>query len=304
MSAHLVECDPDAYNKLASIPSRYAEITVRTYEGDFLTVLPTILSEIPQDAFAFFLIDPKGWRLPLTALAPLLRRANSEVIFNFMFDFINRAASIRDPSVVAGLNELIPFGDWRQRLQAVERDGASPDVRKAILVEAFSDCLARLGQYRYVAETTVLRPVRDRPLYCLFYATRHPIGIEVFRDSQIKALEEQSKARAAGKVRHAEATTGQREIFESLHDMAPNELAAYLEGQRQEAKALLLRLTPDAPSTVTYQNLWPQILARLVVRHSDVNKIAAQLRQDGLLVIPDWEKGRRVPQANYRVQKV
>ena len=126
-------------------------------------------------------------------------------------------------------------------------------------MEAFSECLARLGQYRYVAETTVLRPVKDRPLYCLFFATRHPIGIEVFRDSQIKALEEQSKARATGKLRHAEATTGQREIFESLHDMAPNELAAFLECPRREAKALLLGLTPDAPSTIRYQDLWPQI---------------------------------------------
>lgn len=117
MSAHLVERDPDAYKNLASIPSRYPDISVRTYEGDFLTVLPTILSEIPTDAFAFFLIDPKGWRLPLMALAPLLRRANSEVIFNFMFDFINRAASIRDPAVVAGLNELIPFGEWPNGLR-------------------------------------------------------------------------------------------------------------------------------------------------------------------------------------------
>jgi hypothetical protein len=149
----------------------------------------------------------------------------------------------------------------------------------------------------------VLRPVKDRPLYCLFYATRHPIGIEVFRDSQIKALEEQSRARATGKVRRAEVTTGQREIFESLHDMAPNELEAFLEGQRREAKALLLRLTPDAPSTIKYRELWPQVLTRLVVRHSDVNKATAQLRQDQLLVISDWEKGRRVPQPEYRVQK-
>jgi hypothetical protein len=62
-----------------------------------------------------------------------------------MFDFINRAASIRDPAVVAGLNELIPFDDWRRRLEAAERDGASPDERKAILVEAFADCLAGIG---------------------------------------------------------------------------------------------------------------------------------------------------------------
>jgi three-Cys-motif partner protein len=127
MSAHLVERDPDAYKMLARIPSRYPDITVKTYEGDFLAVLSTILSEIPTDAFAFFLIDPKGWRLPLQALAPLLQRPHSEVIFNFMFDFINRAASIREAAVVAGLNELIPFGDWRQRLETAERDGAGPD---------------------------------------------------------------------------------------------------------------------------------------------------------------------------------
>lgn len=303
MSAHLVERDPDAYKKLASIPSRYPGITIKTYEGDFVAVLPTVLSEIPTDAFAFFFIDPKGWRLALRALTPLLQRANSEVIFNFMFDFINRAASIRDSAVVTGLNELIPFGDWRQRLEAAERAGAGPDVRKAILVDAFTECLARLGRYRYVAETTVLRPVKDRPLYCLFYATRHRAGIEVFRDSQIKALEEQSRTRATGKVKHAEATTGQREIFESLHDMAPNELAAFLDRHRRDAKALLLGLTPDAPSTIRYQDLWPQILAQFVVKHSDVNKITAQLRQDELLVIPDWEKGKRVPQPDYRVQK-
>jgi three-Cys-motif partner protein len=154
MSAHLVERDSDAYKKLTSIPSRYPDITIKTHEGDFLAVLPTILSEIPSDAFAFFFIDPKGWRLSLKTLAPLLRRANSEVIFNFMFDFINRAASIRDPVVVAGLNELIPFGDWRRRLEAAERAGAGPDVRKAVLVDAFAECLASLGRYRYVAETT------------------------------------------------------------------------------------------------------------------------------------------------------
>ena len=85
--------------------------------------------------------------------------------------------------------------------------------------------------------------------------------------------------------------------------MAPNELAAFLEVQRQEAKALLLRLTPDSPATIRYRDLWPQILARLVVRHSDVNKITAQLRQNGLVAIPGWEKGRRVPQPEYRVQK-
>jgi hypothetical protein len=66
-------------------------------------------------AFAFFFIDPKGWRIPLARLQPLLARSKSEVTFNFMFEFINRAASMSEPVTVAGLNELMPHGDWRAR---------------------------------------------------------------------------------------------------------------------------------------------------------------------------------------------
>jgi hypothetical protein len=69
-----------------------------------------------------------------------------------------------DPVVISGLNELIPYGDWRTELADIERarpDRVTPDERKAILVEAFSECLAKLGKYEYVAETTVLRPVRS-----------------------------------------------------------------------------------------------------------------------------------------------
>lgn len=305
MSAFLVERDQDAYKKLVQVPARYQDISIKTYPADFLMVLPQILADIPADAFAFFLIDPKGWRIRLNSLAAMLARPNSEIIFNFMFDFINRAASIQDPVVVSGLNELIPYGDWRSELAEAERarpGKVTPDERKTILVQAFSGCLAKLGKYEYVAETTVLRPVKDRPLYCLFYATRHRKGIEVFRDCQIKALTEQSKTRAAIKVRHAERSSGQREIFELLHDMGPDELSSFLQVERGEAEKTLLQLTPKSPGSILYEMLWPQVLARHVVRLPDVNKMAAALRGDGRLVFPDWEKGKRVPQARYRTQ--
>ena len=120
MTAFLVERDATAYQKLAQIPAKYPDISIKTYPADFLAVVPDILGDIPADAFSFFLVDPKGWRIPLLSLKPLLSRPHSEVIFNFMFDFINRAASIRDPTVVAGLNELIPHGDWRTTLEAAE----------------------------------------------------------------------------------------------------------------------------------------------------------------------------------------
>lgn len=306
MSAFLVERDADAYKQLAQVPAKYPDIEIKTYQADFLTVLPDILKDIPASAFAFFLIDPKGWHIPLKTLAPMLARPHSEVIFNFMFDFINRAASIKESAVVSGLNELIPFGDWRTTLEAAEKahpGGLSSEERKAILVDAFASNLAHFGKYEYVAETTVLRPVKDRPLYCLFYATRHPRGIEVFRDCQAETLKEQSKTRAATKVKHAEATSGQAEIFQSLHDMAPDDLTAFEQAERAAAETTLLNLTPVHPNSIQYEKLWPQVLARHIVRRADINKIAARLRDDGRLLFPDWEKRKKIPQPHYRTQR-
>jgi three-Cys-motif partner protein len=305
MSAHLVERDVEAYKLLMKVAARYPDVEVKTYSADFLTVLPDILTDTPKDAFAFFLIDPKGWRIPLRTLSPMLVRPNSEVIFNFMFDFINRAASINDPVIISGLNELIPYGNWQSKLKEAERraNGSSTE-RKDILVGAFTESLARLGDYPYVAETTILRPLKDRPLYCLCYATRNQHGIEVFRDCQVKALVEQAKTRAATKMKYAEASTGQGEFFESMYEIGPNELASFLQEERAQAKSSLLELTPQAPDFVRYEALWPRVLLRHVVRLPDVNKLAAELRTDRKLVFPDWEKGRRVPQQHYRTQRV
>lgn len=66
-----------------------------------------ILQNIPSRSFAFFFIDPKGRRIDMKRIAPLLRRPHSEVVFNFMFDFIHRAASIESSGVAASLDELI-----------------------------------------------------------------------------------------------------------------------------------------------------------------------------------------------------
>jgi three-Cys-motif partner protein len=268
MSAHLVERDPNAYARLAEVPERFPDVSVSTYAGEFVGLIPTLVKAIPSGAFAFIFIDPKGWSIRLQQLAPLLLRRNSEVIFNFMFDFINRAVNISDANIVAGLNELIPHGDWRSKITEAEAQGRgslTPEDRKTVLVGAFTESLAKLGNYPFVAETTILRPLKDRPLYCLCYATRHPKGIEVFRDCQIKALQEQSATRAAVKLQHVAKTSGQAEMFESLHDMGRDKLNAFLANERQQAERSLLELTPQKPEAIRYDKLWPQVLALHVI---------------------------------------
>jgi hypothetical protein len=64
--------------------------------------------------------------------------------------------------------------------------------------------------------------------------------------------------------------------------------------------AWLLELTPQKPATIRYEALWPEVLARHVIRRPQVNELAVKLRNAQALEFPDWEKGKRVPQPSYR----
>jgi hypothetical protein len=90
---------------------------------------------------------------------------------------------------------------------------------------------------------------------------------------------------------------------QSLHDMGPDELITFLRSQREKAEQTFLELTPEIPGSILYESLWPQVLARHIVRLPDVNQIGACLRGERRLLFPDWEKGKRVPQPSYRVQR-
>lgn len=306
MSAHLVEHSGSAFAQLQTIPPKFPDVEVTTYHRDFIKAVPEILANIPANAFAFIFIDPKGWSLPLSALSPLLRRPNTEVVFNFMFDFINRAASMSDPALGTTLNDLLPDGDWRAelaRLKATEGlvDGAAS--RKSILVEAFSEALSKAGNYEYVLETPVLRPLKDRTLYSLFYATRRTPGVEVFRDCQVKTLRAQQAIRGTAKITHQVKNSGQGEMFGSLSELAPDETARFLNEQCASAQVELLRLIPTAPASIAYGKVWPQLLAKYAVRKTELGSAVAILRKGEELIIPQWAPRKRVPEDDYLISR-
>lgn len=306
MTAFLVEQHPKAYAQLSMIPPRFPDIEITTYPDDFISVVPRIVADIPRGAFAFFFVDPKGWRIPLLKLQPMLARPKSEVTFNFMFEFINRAASMTAADTVAGLDELMPYGNWRARLAEAEKGAGrqlTPEDRKDILISAFTENLQQIGDYQYVVPTEILRPLTNRTLYCLFYATRHELGLQAFRECQTKAMDAQAETRAALKVRHEYYDSGQKEMFTSLHDMGPNELATLRAGAKKAAEALVLELTPKAPDHITYKKLWPAVLTKHAVRLPDVNSICAALKKKNELVFLDWEPRGRVPKDDYRMQR-
>lgn len=124
------------------------------------------------------------------------------------------------------------------------------DHRKTVLVNAFSRTSAQLGEYTHAAETTVLRPLQNRPLYSLVYGTRISKGIEVFRGSQIKALGLQDRIRGLTKLNTTAAASDQTEMFGSLSEMAPDPSVAFLAEEERRAKELLRTLVPAVPASV------------------------------------------------------
>lgn len=302
VSAYLVEKNPTAYANLQAVKALFPDVDIKTYPGSFIDRAHELLKNIPARAFVFLFIDPKGWGIDMQRIAPLLRRPNSEVVFNFMLDFINRFAELQKPQVVASLDRLLVEPGWREQLSAAPQAGVSQaEHRKEVLVEAFAATLRALGGYTHVAETTVLRPTQDRPLYSLVYGTRSVTGLEVFRDCQVKALRQQGQVRGIVKLNTLSATSQQTELFGSLSEMTRDPTTAFLEAERRSAGELLLNLVPRAPGVARWSDVWPQVLARRIVTRKQVNALAGELRKSGALAFPEWEARKRAPDDSYRV---
>ena len=106
-----------------------------------------------------------------------------------MFDFINRSASMPQPYVQAALELLLPGAGVQQRIADIVPWKAHAGVqREQTLISCITEVVRRLGNYRFVMDTPVLYPTRDRTFYSLIYATRSKVGVEVFRDAQNATL--------------------------------------------------------------------------------------------------------------------
>ncbi len=303
MTAHLVERDPASFARLAELQTLFPEVEVMTHQGAFTAIAPKIASLVSTRAFSFVLVDPKGFSLDLTALKPLIARPRCEVVFNFMFDFVNRFALFDDPTIAPMLDRLIPTEDWRAPLRALETDRtATSERRKRVIVEAFEQAVSKVGGYHYVADVDVRRPNRDRTLYFLVYGTRETAGIRVFRDCQIKSLGVQADIIARKRVVDQTASSNQFELLGSMHEMAPNPNKAFLAEEKDKAEAFLLNVVPMTGRGEPWGRIWPIVLARHVIRLSELNKVANQHRKDGRLVFPTWPAGtKRVPDDDFPV---
>ena len=209
--ALFIEHDQKAYARLSTFLESKREQGIESIalNGEFIDVRREILSWCGNDSFAFFFIDPTGWKQVVepSTLEPLLQRPNSEFLINFMYDFLLRTHTQK------------PFeGDMVKVFGEIPvTEGMTPAEKEEHLVTLYRRHLKtvvpkRGGKPRTIS-VKVLKPLKDRTLYHLVYLTRHPLGIVKFMEASQGLNLVQRRVRAQAKQETRIKKSGQEELF-------------------------------------------------------------------------------------------
>ncbi|MCU7803140.1 MAG: three-Cys-motif partner protein TcmP [Candidatus Thiodiazotropha sp. (ex Lucinoma borealis)] len=184
-------------------------ITTKAKNGEFHDLRSEILYWCGPRDFAFFFIDPKGWKnaIEIPTLTPLLQRPRSEYLINFMYDFLLRTHT--QEAFQEDMEKI--FGE------VPDTSGMSPRVREDYLIQLYRDSLKSIpahntGRLRS-AYVSILDRVKERTKYHLVYLTHHPLGIVKFMTASEKMERVQKHVRAKTKQESRIETSGQNELF-------------------------------------------------------------------------------------------
>jgi three-Cys-motif partner protein len=289
MKAILVERDPTTFAALQMAVEAFPEVECLPLLGQMEEHVSPILAGMPSHAFSFALIDPKGFP-NMEVIMPLIRRANSEALINFMFDFANRFAGTQ---LIPALEQWLSSGGnaaWR-----TEVDSLAGQEREDRLEYLAVEKLRNQAGYTFAPVISVDKPLQDRTLYKLIFLTRHATGLKVFRDSEHKALQAQADSRSLAKAAARAEKSGMTELFGGLLD-APSDRSSVRLRQGEEAAkgALIASLKSAGPSGRVWGEIWPPILNSIVITHSRLGRIANELRKSGAIDAPGWPSDRKI----------
>lgn len=286
MVAHLVEKRAANCAELMEAVRRFPEIEVHCYCGVAEQHAATIAKLIPLRAFRFVVIDPKG--VPdVRRFKCLIEPGNTEVLLNFMFQFANRFAGSQDrmPTLEGWLGGLSDEqGSWRKDF--VELRG--PD-REAAITDRARQALRNMGGYAHAPALTVDETASERPLYKLIYLSRHPVGLRVFRDAHVKALEAQATYKSARKAETRRQKSGMDDLFADPNAMNPGERSALeIAGGVVAAQTRMLQLLAQNRDGLCWSDIWPRVLDACVVTHNQLGDCVRDLRSSAKVTVPAW----------------
>jgi len=285
------ESNRQAYTRLASAISPFhrpaEDFEIKTYCGEFESAISEIQAFIDQ-SFPLIFIDPTGWTgYSLDKIAPLFKRPKCEVLINFMYDFVNRAASMSDIRTIASLDPILGGPGWEARLD--------PTLPRGRAVEKlFRDNLALAGSFYFVVSTKIDRPTADRPHFFIAYGTKSRDGLKTFRETEYNALKLNARDRADAKERKREGQSGSPDLFSGFEaDVQVTTIDQIVDEQKALASQEILRILHEF-GAMSFSNIWELLLRAYMLRVTNVKDVCVDLAKIGAIE-NTWGGGNRKP---------
>lgn len=296
------ENDRASFAKLQATVAPYhkpdEDFEVRTFFGDFEDAVSDIQSFSGSGAFPLIFIDPTGWTgYPFDKIKPLFAPSKCEVLINFMYDFVNRAAGMSDPKTVASLDPILGGPGWVDRLD--------PSLPRGLAVEKlFRETLKAEGGFKYVVSTRIDKNTADRPHFFLAYGTKDRAGLRAFRQTEYTALRAHAKSRAEAKERKREERTQTIDMFAGEHiDAQGDTVDDIVERQKAEAGCVALDLIRANADGMPFEELADLILQRFMLRETNVKDVCLDLGKKGLIE-RTWGSGVQKPKDGVVIRAV
>lgn len=285
------ENDRHAYAKLTIAIAPFnkpdEDFEIKTYCGNFEDAISEIQTFIGS-SFPLIFIDPTGWTgYSLNRVGAILNRPKCEVLINFMYDFVNRAASMNDAKTISSLDPILGGPGWDKRLD--------PALTRGRAVEKlFRDNLASVGNFDFVVSTKIDRPTADRPHFFIVYGTKSRAGLKEFRETEYNTLKLNARDRADAKERKRESKSGSPDLFSGLDaDVQETTIDEIVAEQKVMASHEMLDILNEF-GPISFSGLWEMILQTYMLRVTNVKDLCVDLAKSGAIE-QTWGGGARKP---------
>lgn len=169
------EKDKDVYNNLLSVLKYNNYDKFYIYNDDFENVLlDNQFKHIINYNSTLFFVDPSGFNFNINSLKNMMSHKGSEILINFMFDFINRF--ITNSELESTYNKYFGCDDWKE---ASKLNGSE---REEFLVKLYKIRLKEVTKSKFVFFYRLYYPNKKQTYYYLIHCTNHIDGITCMKD--------------------------------------------------------------------------------------------------------------------------
>jgi three-Cys-motif partner protein len=297
-----LEKNPSAYTKLKQFADQADGAEIDTKNKKLENAIQDILKFVQAGgpaSFPFIFIDPKGWSgFALETITPLLRLNPGEVLITFMTEHIRRFIESPQKQTQESFIKLFGSSQFKDKLKGLEEKD-----REDAIVTTYSECVKRVGEFRFTSSAIVLHPEKNRTHFHLIYATREPRGIEVFNEAEKKAMPVMEKTRDEAQKREREDRTGQTELG-LYSNVATQDPSSYFLSLRDRytsrARATVLNLI-QTKKQFAYDEAWSSAMTFPLTWESDLKDWIHEWEQDGRMEIRGMKERQRVPQLGQNI---